>query len=95
MLREDPLSTGILDMFFRKYCIGQFPLIATFSERVAEVRNSPKFFKILRILLKYYHIIMTMGGGFPLVLCADMEIYHWEGQTLCPRTDLFELAASV
>jgi hypothetical protein len=40
---------------------GQFPLIVTFSERVAEVRDSPKFYKILRILLKYYHIIMTMG----------------------------------
>jgi hypothetical protein len=37
------------------------PLKLTFSERVAEVRVSPKFFKILRILLKYYHIIMTMG----------------------------------
>jgi hypothetical protein len=30
-------------------------------ERAAEVRDSPKFFKILRILLKYYHIMMTMG----------------------------------
>jgi hypothetical protein len=40
---------------------GEVSLIPTFFERVAEVRDSPKFFKILRILLKYYHIIMTMG----------------------------------
>jgi hypothetical protein len=26
-------------------------------------------------------------GGFPLVLCADMEIYNWDGQTSSPRTD--------
>jgi hypothetical protein len=30
-------------------CYGQFPLVATFCERVAEVRDSPKFLKILRI----------------------------------------------
>jgi hypothetical protein len=35
---------------------GGFPLELSFSEPVR-----PKFFKILRILLKYYHIIMTMG----------------------------------
>jgi hypothetical protein len=40
---------------------GGVPLKLTFSERVVEVRVSPKFFKILRILLKYYHVIMTMG----------------------------------
>jgi hypothetical protein len=47
--------------------IGEVPLKPVFLnmrvsfERAAEVRDSPKFFKILRILIKYYHIIMTMG----------------------------------
>jgi hypothetical protein len=41
--------------------VGGVSLIVTFFERVAEVPDSPKYFKILRILLKYYHIIMTMG----------------------------------
>jgi hypothetical protein len=40
---------------------GGVPLKLTFSERVAEVHVSPKFFEILRIVLKYIHIIMTMG----------------------------------
>jgi hypothetical protein len=25
---------------------------------------------------------MSDLGGFPLVLCADIEIYNWDGQTL-------------
>jgi hypothetical protein len=33
---------------------GWFPLIPVFFERVAEVRNSPKFFKILSIEMKNY-----------------------------------------
>jgi hypothetical protein len=32
-------------------------------------------------------------GEFRLVVYADMEIYHWDGQTLCPRTDCFKLVA--
>jgi hypothetical protein len=31
------------------FCCGGFPLELGFSERVAEVRDSPKFFRILRI----------------------------------------------
>jgi hypothetical protein len=38
--------------------IGEVRLIATFFECVAEVRDSPT---LLGILLKYYHIIVTMG----------------------------------
>jgi hypothetical protein len=33
----------------RKCCTGEFPLIATFSERVTKVCDSPKFLKRLRI----------------------------------------------
>jgi hypothetical protein len=36
---------------------------------------------------------ITTKGGFPLVVCADMEIYNWDRQTLCPRTDCFKLVA--
>jgi hypothetical protein len=44
--------------------LGGFRVKLSFFECVAEVRDSPKFFKISRILLKYYHIIMTMGGMY-------------------------------
>jgi hypothetical protein len=40
---------------------GVFPLELAFFERVAEVRDSPKFFKILRIEMENYPITMTMG----------------------------------
>jgi hypothetical protein len=40
---------------------GEVPLIATFFECVAEVRDSPKFFKILRIEIENYPIIIRMG----------------------------------
>jgi hypothetical protein len=36
------------------YVFGEFPPELTFSERVAEVRVSPKFFKRLRIEMKNY-----------------------------------------
>jgi hypothetical protein len=34
---------------------------------------------------KGVHCIVACG--FPLVVCADMEIYNWDGQTSGPRTD--------
>jgi hypothetical protein len=40
---------------------GEVPLIATFFECVAEVRDSPKFIKILRIEIANYPIIIRTG----------------------------------
>jgi hypothetical protein len=45
----------------KHYLKAEFPLIPTFSITCAIPRHSPKFFEILKILLKYYHIMMTMG----------------------------------
>jgi hypothetical protein len=43
-------------------CIsGEFPLEPVFLKHAVEVRVSPKFFKILRIEMKNYPILMTMG----------------------------------
>jgi hypothetical protein len=35
--------------------------LGNMSRRCAIPRDSPKYFKILRIFLKYYHIIITVG----------------------------------
>jgi hypothetical protein len=50
LLREEPLSTGVLDVIVVVVVVvGGVRLKLTFSERVVEVRNSPKFFTISRI----------------------------------------------
>jgi hypothetical protein len=54
-------TTGMAHDYLGITTIGWFRVKLTFSEHVAEVRDSPKFFKILRIELKNYHIMMTMG----------------------------------
>jgi hypothetical protein len=41
--------------------IGGFPLKPVFIECVAEVRDSPNFFKISRIEMENYPIIIRMG----------------------------------
>jgi hypothetical protein len=33
---------------------------------------------------------LNVPGRFRLEPCRDMEIYNWDGQTHCPRTDCFE-----
>jgi hypothetical protein len=56
------------------------------------------------ILLLLFCIVLFIGwtsnfsnisiGWFPVDPCADIEIYHWDGQTLCPQTDYFCFDAS-
>jgi hypothetical protein len=54
--------------------------------RVKAVENLGEFKFISSLLAKRQMIgyfPKTMSGEFPLVLCADIEIYHMDGQTLC------------
>jgi hypothetical protein len=75
VLKEDPLSPGILDVIvvviviclpylYQDSGYGGFPPELTFSERVAEVRVSPKFFEILRIEMKNYSHHHKNGNVF-------------------------------
>jgi hypothetical protein len=64
----------------------------TFSERVAEVRDSPNSLNSSKILS--HHHDNGNVGWLRLKSCCDMEIYNWDGQTLCPRTDYFSFDAS-
>jgi hypothetical protein len=36
----------------------------------------------------------AMLGEVPLEPWGDIEIYIWDGQTLCPRIDCFKLVAA-
>jgi hypothetical protein len=33
-------------------------------------------------------------GEVSFILCTDIEIYNWDGQTHCSRTDCFKLDAT-
>jgi hypothetical protein len=53
---------SIIEPCVRFIILGWFPLIPVFFERVAEVRDSPKFFKILRIEMKNYSHHLDNGN---------------------------------
>jgi hypothetical protein len=53
-------SEFIFDIYII-YIYGGFPLVLDFFECVAKVGDSPKFFKILRIEMENYPILVTMG----------------------------------
>jgi hypothetical protein len=53
--------TKKFDIEWANSLVGGVLLIVTFFERVAEVRDNPKFFKILRNEFENYPIIIRMG----------------------------------